>query len=113
MRFLGLLMSAALAAFGAQAQGAFPNKPIKMVIPFPAGGPTDVVGRLAATKMTEILGQQVVVENRAGAGGNLGADAVAKSPGDGYTILLGTVATHAINSALYKVIPYDPLVDFK
>jgi tripartite-type tricarboxylate transporter receptor subunit TctC len=106
-------MTAALAAFGAQAQGAYPTKPIKMVVPFPAGGPTDVVGRLAAQKMSESLGQQVVIENRAGAGGNIGADVVAKSPGDGYTILLGTVATHALNSALYKVIPYDPIADFK
>jgi len=113
MRFVVLVLSAVLGATAALAQGAYPNKPIKMVVPFPAGGPTDVVGRLAATKMTEILGQQVVVENRAGAGGNIGADVVAKSSADGYTVLLGTVATHAINSALYKVIPYDPIADFK
>lgn len=116
MRFWGVALSvltAAFAAFGAAAQGAYPTKPIKMVVPFPAGGPTDVVGRLAGQKMSEILGQQVVIENKAGAGGNIGADSVAKSPGDGYTILLGTVATHALNSALYKVIPYDPIADFK
>lgn len=110
--FLGVIAALAV-AFSASAQDAFPSKPIKMVVPFPAGGPTDVVGRLASAKMSERLGQQVVVENKAGAGGNIGADSVAKSPPDGYTLLLGTVATHAINSALYKVIPYDPIADFK
>jgi len=113
MRLFVTALAFAALAFSASAQDTFPNKPIKMVVPFPAGGPTDVVGRLAGVKMSERLGQQVLIENKAGAGGNIGADSVAKAPADGYTVLLGTVATHAINSALYKVIPYDPITDFK
>ncbi len=102
----------ALALAGAQAQDAYPSKPIHMVIPFAAGGPTDIVGRIMASRMGELLGQQFVVENRTGAGGNIGADAVSKSPGDGYTLLMATVSTHAINPGLYKKMPYDPVKDF-
>jgi tripartite-type tricarboxylate transporter receptor subunit TctC len=102
----------ALALAGAQAEDAYPNKPIHMVIPFAAGGPTDIVGRIMASRMGELLGQQFVVENRTGAGGNIGADAVSKSPGDGYTLLMATVSTHAINPGLYKKMPYDPIRDF-
>jgi tripartite-type tricarboxylate transporter receptor subunit TctC len=102
----------ALALAGAQAQDAYPSKPIHMVIPFAAGGPTDIVGRIMAARMGELLGQQFVVENRTGAGGNIGADAVSKSPGDGYTLLMATVSTHAINPGLYKKMPYDPIKDF-
>jgi tripartite-type tricarboxylate transporter receptor subunit TctC len=83
-----------------------------MVVPFAAGGPTDIVARVMGAKMGELLGQQFVVENRAGAGGNIGADVVAKSPSDGYTLLMATVSTHAINPGLYKKIPYDPVRDF-
>jgi tripartite-type tricarboxylate transporter receptor subunit TctC len=83
-----------------------------MVVPFAAGGPTDIVGRLMGAKMGELLGQQFVVEDKTGAGGNIGADAVAKSAPDGYTLLMATVSTHAINPALYKHIPYDPIRDF-
>jgi tripartite-type tricarboxylate transporter receptor subunit TctC len=90
----------------------FPDRPITMVIPFAAGGSTDLVGRLVAEKMGETLGQQVVVENKGGAGGNLGAAAVAKAAPDGYTILLATVATHALNPAVYTKMPYDPVKDF-
>jgi tripartite-type tricarboxylate transporter receptor subunit TctC len=90
----------------------FPERPITLVIPFAAGGSTDLVGRLVAEKMSESIGQQVIVENKGGAGGNLGAAAVAKAAPDGYTILLATVATHALNPAVYSKMPYDPVKDF-
>jgi tripartite-type tricarboxylate transporter receptor subunit TctC len=103
---------AAFALAGAQAEDAYPTRPIRMVVPFSAGGPTDIVGRVMGAKMGELLGQQFVIENRTGAGGNLGADAVAKSSADGYTVLMATVSTHAINPGLYKHMPYDPILDF-
>lgn len=90
----------------------FPEQTITLVVPFAAGGSTDVVGRVIAQKMGDILGQQVVVENVAGAGGNLGADRVARAEPDGYTILMGTVATHALNPLILKQKPYDPEKDF-
>ena len=96
----------------ARAADAFPTQPVKLVIPFPPGGSTDVVGRIVAAKMGELLGQTVLVENKAGAGGNIGAAQVAKADPDGYTMLMGTVATHAINPALYPKMPYDPVKDF-
>jgi tripartite-type tricarboxylate transporter receptor subunit TctC len=101
-----------LACSGAIAQENYPSRPIRMVVPFVAGGPTDIVARAMGARMGELLGQQFVVENRGGAGGNLGADAVAKSPSDGYTLLMATVSTHAINPGLYKKMPYDPVRDF-
>ncbi len=99
------------AAPGVFAQ-AFPNRPLRLVVPFPAGGPTDIVARPLAQLLSTQLGQQVIVDNRGGAGGSLAANAVAKSPADGYTLLMGTVGTQAINTALYKSLPYDPLKDF-
>ncbi|MGF9562382.1 tripartite tricarboxylate transporter substrate binding protein [Neorhizobium sp. JUb45] len=103
----------ALMSLGSTAQAKdFPNNTITLVVPFAAGGSTDVVGRVVAQKMGEILGQQVVVENVAGAGGNLGADRVARAEPDGYTILMGTVATHALNPLILKTKPYDPEKDF-
>ncbi|MBP2443858.1 Bug family tripartite tricarboxylate transporter substrate binding protein [Rhizobium leguminosarum] len=104
-----------LAAFasGAPAIAAdFPDRAITMVVPFAAGGSTDVVARIVAQKMSEDLGQQVIVQNVAGAGGNLGADNVARAEPDGYTILMGTVATHALNPLILKSTPYDPEQDF-
>ena len=95
----------------AQAQG-FPERTVTLVVPFAAGGSTDVVGRVIAQKMGDELGQQVIVENIAGAGGNLGADRVARAEPDGYTILMGTVATHALNPLILKTKPYDPEKDF-
>ena len=95
----------------ALAQG-YPAKPIRIVVPFPAGGATDILARAAAQKMTEAWGQPVVVDNRPGAGGNIGSDAVAKAPNDGYTLLMGTVGTHAINASLYAKMPYDHVKDF-
>ena len=94
------------------AQGDYPTRPITLVVPFPAGGSTDLVARLVAAKMAESLGQQIVIENRGGAGGNIGAAAVARAEPDGYTILMGTVATHALNPALYEDMPYDAVEDF-
>lgn len=96
----------------AKAQANFPSHPLRMIIPFAAGGPTDIVGRIMGAKMSEILGQQIVVEDRAGAGGNIGADYVAKAAPDGYTILMATVSTNAINPGLYRHMPYDAIRDF-
>ncbi len=90
----------------------YPSKPIRFVVPFPPGGPLDIMGRGIAQKLQEAWGQPVVVDNRPGAGGGIGADLVAKSPGDGYTLLMGAVSTHAINPSLYAKIPYDPQKDF-
>jgi tripartite-type tricarboxylate transporter receptor subunit TctC len=101
-----------LACGGANAQDRYPSKPVRMVVSFSAGGPTDTVARVMSARMAELLGQQFVVENRVGAGGNIGADMVAKSPPDGYTLLMATVSTHAINPGLYKKMPYDPVRDF-
>ena len=105
-----LLLLAALASMSAQAQ-EFPARPIRLVVPFPAGGGTDVVARAVAPKMSEVLGQVVVIDNRAGAGGNVGAELVAKAPADGYTILLAA-STVAINVTLMPNLPFDPLKDF-
>lgn len=96
----------------AAAQDAFPSRPMRLVVPFPAGGPTDIVARPLAQLLGEALGQQVIVDNRGGAGGSIAADMVAKAPPDGYTLLMGTVGTQAINASLYKKLPYDPLKDF-
>ena len=93
------------------ALGQYPAKPLRMVIPFPPGGATDIIGRVVAQKMAERLGQGVVVDNRPGAGGTIGAELVAKSTPDGYTILVATNSTHAVAAVLSKP-PYDPLRDF-
>ncbi len=95
----------------AQAQ-AYPVRPVRLVVPFPPGGSLDITGRPLAQKLTEMWGQTVVVENRPGAGGNIGADLVAKSPPDGYTILMGALSTHAVNPNLYAKMPYDAAKDF-
>jgi tripartite-type tricarboxylate transporter receptor subunit TctC len=98
----------------ATAQPAWPAaKPITYVVPFTAGGSTDVIGRTLAAKLGESLQQTIVVENRAGSGGGLGATYVAKAPADGYTLMGGTISTHAINAGLYKNLPYDPVKDFE
>ena len=105
--------AALLALAGPAAAQAWPAKSIKWIVPFPPGGPTDTLSRAVAQKLGEALGQPVVIENRGGAGGGLGMDALAKSPPDGYTIGLSTTGTHAINPALYGAkIPYDALKDF-
>jgi tripartite-type tricarboxylate transporter receptor subunit TctC len=108
----GMLAAGALACVSALAEEVYPSKPVRMVVSFAAGGPTDIVGRVMGAKMGALLGQQFVVENKVGAGGNIGADLVAKAAPDGYTLLVATVSTHAINPGLYKKIPYDPVRDF-
>ena len=110
-RRLALAVVMVCIAPGAFAQ-VYPNHAIRLVVPFPAGGTTDILARAAAQKLTESLGQPVVVDNRPGAGGNIGADVVAKSAPDGYTLLMGTVGTHAINPSLYTKMPYDHVKDF-
>ena len=110
--FKMLALGAALLSAGlAHAQGDYPNKPIKMIVPFAAGGPTDVIGRQVAQRMGEVLGQTIVVDNRTGAGSTLGTDIVAKSPADGYTLLFGTFSL-AINATMYPKLPYDTVNDF-
>jgi len=101
----------ALVATAASAQ-AYPTKPIRLVVPFPPGGATDILARDVAQKLTEAWGQQVIVDNRPGAGGNIGSELVAKSAPDGYTLEMGTVGTHAINASLYAKMPYDHVKDF-
>jgi tripartite-type tricarboxylate transporter receptor subunit TctC len=92
---------------------AYPIRPIMLIVPFPAGGPTDVPARIIAYKMGEILGQQIVIDNRAGASGNVGTGAAAKSEPNGYTLLFATGGTHGINSSLFSKMPYDPVADFE
>ena len=110
MRFALALVSAAF-AWSALAQ-PFPVKPIKWIVPFPPGGPTDTFSRAAAQKLAEVVGQPVIVENRAGAGAAIGMEALAKSPPDGYTVGLSTTGSHAINPHLYARLAYDPIGDF-
>lgn len=97
----------------APAMAQYPDKPVRLVVPFPPGGPTDVFARVLSSALAEQLGQQVVIENKGGAGGTVGTDLVAKAKPDGYTLLFGTAATHGINVSLYDQLPYDPLKDFE
>jgi tripartite-type tricarboxylate transporter receptor subunit TctC len=110
--FAAGLALAALAFAGAAHAQAYPTKPIKIVVPFAVGGIADTFGRAIAAKLTDAWGQPVVVENKGGAGGNIGADLVAKSPPDGYTFVMGNIGTHAINQYLMKSMPYDTMRDF-
>ncbi|MCC7483425.1 MAG: tripartite tricarboxylate transporter substrate binding protein [Burkholderiales bacterium] len=95
-----------------EAREDYPDKPIRVICPFPPGGTTDVVARLVAQKLTEAWKEQVVVDNRVGAGGIIGTELAAKAPADGYTVLLGSITTHAVNPALYKKLNFDPVKDF-
>lgn len=106
-------MGLAAAAPGAFAQGAYPSRPIVMVVPQAAGGTNDIVGRVVSQKLAEKLGGSAVVENRPGAGGNIGTQVVAKAPKDGYTLLMTISSSQAINPALYKAPGFDPVADFK
>ena len=113
----GLALTVAVAAIAAglplsAAAQAWPSKPIRMVIPFPAGGATDIIGRVIGQKLGTALGQQVVIDNKPGAGGTIGSDMVAKAPADGYTILMATSSTHSIGPALNPKMPYDAFKDF-
>src|SRR5437868_1601483 len=110
---LAALFCLGMAQAGAQpALQAYPSKPIRIVVPFPVGGIADIYTRIIGGKLTEAWGQPVLVENRTGAGGNIGADLVAKSAPDGYTLGIGTVGTHAVNVTLFSKMPYDPVADF-
>ncbi|MDQ8032260.1 MAG: tripartite tricarboxylate transporter substrate binding protein BugE [Bordetella sp.] len=114
---LGLSLTAAVlaspfAAGVAQAQDSYPNKPVRLIVPFPPGGTTDIVGRLFADKLGKELGQTVVVENRGGAGGSIGSAFVASSAPDGYVLGIATVSTHGINPAIYHNLPFDAEKDF-
>src|SRR4051794_17629582 len=113
-RFVSLIfvLTVMLAGVSANADDTYPNRPVRIVVPFSAGGPTDIVGRVFSQKLFQLLGQQFYVGNKVGAGGNIGADQVSKSPPDGYTLLVATVSTHAINPGLYSKMPYDPVKDF-
>jgi tripartite-type tricarboxylate transporter receptor subunit TctC len=116
MKFNRWLPLAAAAAFSlintaSFAQG-YPNKPITLIVPFAAAGTTDILARAVGVELSKSLGQQVIIDNRPGAGGNIGAQLVSKAAPDGYTLLMGTVGTHAINQALYAKMPYDTFKDF-
>ena len=106
-----LALCAAFTVPSAFAQ-TYPNRPVHLIVPYPAGGGTDFFARLVGTRMAELIGQPVIIENKPGAATNLGADFVAKAQPDGYTILLGDVATFAANQSLYKKIPFDSEKDF-
>ena len=108
MRVLIALLLSPLLAF---AQG-YPTKPVKMIVPYAAGGTTDVLARIMADKLTQGLGQTVVIEYKPGAGGTIGADAAAKSPADGYTMVMGAPGSHSTATSLYAKLPYDPVKDF-
>ena len=107
---LALFACAPLASV--QAQGSWPTKPVRIVVPFAPGGTTDILARATAAELTKAFGQPFVVDNRAGAGGNIGTEVVAKAAPDGYTLLMGTVGTHGINKALYDKLAFDPVKDF-
>lgn len=106
-----LVLASACAAVS-HAHAEFPERPLRLIVPFPAGGAGDVMARGMAKGLGTELGQQVIVDNRGGAGGIVAAEAVAKAPADGYTLFFGTMGTHAINPALYRRLPYDPIKDF-
>ena len=105
-------LTGALSLSAAQAQTNYPNKPIKFVVPYSAGTTTDVIARVYADKLGKLLGQNIIVDNKAGAGGNISAESVARSAPDGYTLTFSTSATHATNPALYKNVNFDPIKDF-
>jgi len=110
--FASLALTVTLTSTAVHAGDNYPSRPVQRIIPFAAGGPTDIVGRVMGAKMGELLGEQFIVENKTGAGGNIGAEAVARAAPDGYTILMATVSTNAINPGLYKHMPYDAVRDF-
>jgi tripartite-type tricarboxylate transporter receptor subunit TctC len=112
VRLLAIVLGWILAATVAQAAEIYPSKPIRMIVPYPPGGASDIIARMLGQKLSGSLGQPVVIENRAGAGGNIGADAVAKAPPDGYTLLMGNIGPNAISPGLYKTLPFDPIKDF-
>src|SRR5260221_5000514 len=115
IRLLSIALASAVIATSAIAEAGedgWPERPLRLVVPFPAGSSTDIIARIVAQKLSHRLGQQVVIENRAGASGNIGADAVAKAAPDGYTIGIATASTHAVATSLSPNLPYDPIRDF-
>jgi len=116
LRLASIMLAAALlAASAAVAQASdteWPQRPIRLIVPFPAGASTDIIARIVGQKLSQGLGQQIVIENRAGASGNIGADAIAKAAPDGYTIGIATASTHAVAASLNPNLPYDPIKDF-
>lgn len=113
LRFMIVLLAAALVPGAACAQDNFPSKPVRIIVPFPPGGATDITARVIGEKLQAKWGQPVLIENRPGAGGNIGANIVALSPPDGYTLVLGVTGSHGINLSLHKKMPYHPLKDFE
>jgi tripartite-type tricarboxylate transporter receptor subunit TctC len=114
-RTLAMLVGVAMLAMAALASAqapTYPDRPIRIVVPFPVGGIADTFGREIGRKLTEAWGQPVIIDNRTGAGGNIGADIVAKSPPDGYTLVIGSIGTHAVNVSLLPAMPFDPVKDF-
>jgi tripartite-type tricarboxylate transporter receptor subunit TctC len=114
-RLLSIALASAVIATSAIAEAGedgWPQRPLRLVVPFPAGSSTDIIARIVAQKLSHRLGQQIVIENRAGASGNIGADAVAKAAPDGYTIGIATASTHAVAASLSPNLPYDPIRDF-
>ena len=115
-RFQGIVcgvLLGGLAAGGAIAQGTYPTKPVRLIVAFPPGGSTDIIARLVGQKLGERLGQQVVIDNRGGAGGTIGTEIAARSSPDGYTLTMGTTSTHVIAAGVYSKLKYDPLKDFE
>lgn len=110
----GLLAAAEVSAQAASTGSAqaYPNRPVRIIVPFPPGGGVDIVNRIVGSRLSDVLGQQIVVENRSGAGGNLGADIAAKSTPDGYTMFACGVASHGVSPAIYKKLPFDAVKDF-
>jgi tripartite-type tricarboxylate transporter receptor subunit TctC len=106
------LLAGALLPLAAHAQGSWPSKPVRIVVPFAPGGTTDILARALAPELQRVFGQPFIVDNKPGAGGNVGAAEVAKAAADGHTLLMGTVGTHGINQSLYPKLPYDPVKDF-
>ena len=109
---IGLALLVGGTAQGQTSKDVYPNRPVRMIVPFGAGGPGDIFARLIGQKLSEQLGQQFVIENRPGAGGNIGAGVAARAPADGYTLLIGS-STLWVNASLYPQIPYDPVRDFE
>lgn len=112
INFLLLLAAAVVVSTAAIAQPAYPSKPLKMIVPYPAGGPSDIMGRLISERLATLLGQPVFVENVAGANGNIGVGAAARAPADGYTLLMGSAGPLTINPSLYAKVPFNTIGDF-
>jgi len=110
---LGMAVACISLVAGAQGAAGYPSKPIKIVVPFPPGGATDILARAVGAELQKTWGQTVLIENKGGGGGNTGTDMVAKAAPDGYTLVMGTVGTHAINMSLYAKMPYDAVKDFE